>query len=45
MDPLTDASRQELLDALTERHRELLRPGEKFDVTTSENARGVRGVC
>ena len=44
MDPLTEKSRSEVLAALQARHRELLRPGEKFELTTEETPRGVRGL-
>lgn len=44
MDPLTTQSRDEVLKALAARHRDLLRTGEKFDLTTEETPRGVRGV-
>lgn len=44
MDPLTSKSRDELLAALAQRHRDLLRSGERFELTTEENARGVRGL-
>jgi hypothetical protein len=44
MDPLTVQSRDGLLAALTQRHRDLLRPGESFELSTQETPRGVRGV-
>jgi len=44
MDPLTEKSRAELLAALQLRHRDLLRPGEKFELTSGQTARGVRGL-
>lgn len=43
MDPLTEKSRGEVLAALQARHRDLLHPGERFELSTDETPRGVRG--
>jgi hypothetical protein len=43
MDPLTQASRAELIAELNQRHRDLLKPGERIEIRTEEMAAGVKG--